>query len=163
MPARRLPAGEHEVVVEYYEHLGRAVAQVRWEQVPGADACPTGQFLAQYYNGRTITGAPVFSRCEASINYDWGVGSGPGGGIGKDNFSVRWVGLFSFSSRSYSFRARTDDGMKVLLDGASILSKWYDQAPTSYTFSRSIVAGEHVIQVDYYERTGAAVAQLRWE
>jgi hypothetical protein len=43
-------------------------------------SCPTGQFLAQYYNNMTLSGTPAFARCETSINYDWGTG-GPGNGL----------------------------------------------------------------------------------
>jgi hypothetical protein len=124
--------------------------------------CPTGQFLAQYFNGRTPAGAPVFSRCEAGINNLWGRG-GPGNGIPNDNFSVRWTGRFSFSARDYTFILRTDDGMRIWVDGVLVLDRWFDQATIQYRVPRTLTAGEHTIQVDYYEHLGAAAAQVRWE
>ena len=125
-------------------------------------ACPAGQFLAQYYNGRDMVGSPVFSRCETTIANNWGSG-GPSGGLGNNNFSVRWTGRYSFNARSYTFIARTDDGMRLWLDGALILDKWFDQAAREYRITRAMSAGEHVIQVDYYENAGGAVAQVKWE
>lgn len=125
--------------------------------------CPVGQYRAEYFNNRTLTGNAPYVRCETSIAYDWGTSGGPGHGIGNDNFSVRWVGRFSFSARNYSFVARSDDGLRIWVDGASILSRWFDQGPGAHTVLHSLSAGEHVIQVDYYEHLGAAVAQVQWQ
>ncbi|MBN1964023.1 MAG: hypothetical protein JW910_05220, partial [Anaerolineae bacterium] len=157
---RGLSAGEHDVKVEYYENAGGAVAQVRWETTSGL--CGTGQYRAEYFNNRTLSGSPTFTRCEPSINYDWAVG-GPGGGVGVDNFSVRWTGRFVFGAGTYTFIARADDGIRLWVDGVSVISQWHDQAPTEYRADRSLSAGEHEIKVEYYENAGGAVAQVRWE
>lgn len=120
----------------------------------------SGQFCAEYYNNRYLSGVPVFTQLESSINYDWG-SLGPW--VGYDNFSVRWQGRFYFGSGNYTFIARTDDGMRVWVDGSLILDVWYDQSATEYRVTRSMTSGEHEIRVEYYENTGGAVAQFRWE
>jgi hypothetical protein len=157
---RSLSAGEHEVKVEFYENGGGAVAQVRWEQA--SVTCPTGQYRAEYYNNRSLSGSPTFTRCEGSINYDWG-GGGPGNGVGNDNFSVRWTGRHNFGGGNYTFIARADDGIRVWVDGSLIIDAWRDQPPTEYRANRSLSAGEHEVKVEYYENGGGAVAQVRWE
>jgi hypothetical protein len=154
-----LTAGEHEVRVEYYEHGGGAVAQLDWDET----ACPLGQYRAEYYNNRTLSGSPAFTRCEnPPINYDWGTGS-PGNGMGADNFSVRWTGRFRFSGGNYSFISTTDDGLRLWVDGAPIIDQWRDQGATEYRACRSLTAGEHEVKVEYYEHGGESVAKLRWE
>src|SRR6266567_2088341 len=39
----------------------------------GTDAgtCAPGRWLAQYFTNKTLSGAPVRSRCEAEINHSW--------------------------------------------------------------------------------------------
>ena len=34
--------------------------------------CPDGQYLGEYFDNKTLTDAPLLTRCESSINYDWG-------------------------------------------------------------------------------------------
>jgi hypothetical protein len=156
---RALSSGEHQVKVEYYEHGGGATAQVTWAQMGG---CSIGQYRAEYYNNRTLSGSPTFAQCESGINYDWGSG-GPGNGVGSDNFSVRWKGRFNLAGGVYTFSARADDGIRVWVDGSLIIDAWRDQPPTEERANRSLSSGEHEIKVEYYENGGGAVAQVRWE
>jgi hypothetical protein len=126
-------------------------------------ACTTGSYLAEYFNNRTLSGSPAVTRCEAApLSYDWGSGS-PVSGVGSDNFSVRWTGRFSFSSGTYTFIARADDGVRVWVDGTAVIDAWWDQPPTEYRAAITMTAGEHEVKMEYYENSGGAVAQLRWE
>ncbi len=124
--------------------------------------CPTGQYKAEYYNNNSLAGSPAFSQCETSIAYSWGA-AGPGvTGLGTDNFSVRWTGQFNFAAGSHLFTARADDGIRVWVDGASLINAWRDQSPTTYTAPLSLSAGTHEVKVEYYEKGGGAVAQVSW-
>ena len=155
--------GFHWIRMEYYERGGGAVARLWWERIgSGPGTCSTGQYRAEYYNNRSLIGSPTFTRCEGSINYDWGSG-GPGNGVGNDNFSVRWTGRHNFSGGNYTFIARADDGIRVWVDGSLIINAWRDQPPTEYRTNRSLSAGEHEVKVEFYENGGGAVAQVRWE
>jgi hypothetical protein len=155
---RQVTAGQHTVTMEYYEQAGGAVAKLSW-----AKGCQSGQYLSQYFANKTLTTPAAISRCEATpINYNWGTGS-PGGGIPVDGFSARWSGTFAFSARTYTFTSTTDDGVRVWVDGALIIDRWLDQAPTQVSVSRAMTAGNHTVQVEYYENTGGAVAQFSWQ
>jgi hypothetical protein len=79
-----------------------------------------------------------------------------------DNFSGRWVGTFSFSAGAHEFTAATNDGMRVWVDGALLIDRWFDQAATTYQATRTLAAGEHEVKVDHYESAGTAAAQLSW-
>ena len=129
--------------------------------IAAGPTCTTGQYLAEYYNNSGLTGSPASSRCETSIAYDWGA-AGPGNGLGNDNFSVRWTGRFDFAAGSHLFTARADDGIRVWVDGASLINAWRDQSPTTYQATVSLTAGTHEVKVEYYERGGGAVAQVSW-
>jgi hypothetical protein len=158
---RTLTAGTHLVRVEYYERTGDAVAQLGWAQAPGSGGCPSGQYLAEYFDNLALAGAPVFTRCETVIAYNWGAG-GPGAGVGTDNFSVRWTGRFPFPAGLTTFTATADDGIRVWVDGTPIIDAWRDQSATTYRQDVTLAAGEHEVRVEYYENAGDAVAQVGW-
>ena len=127
----------------------------------GPTACPAGQFLAEYYGNTALAGLPVARRCEAAIANDWGWG-GPFAAVGGDHFSARWTTRQGFAAGAYTFTARADDGIRIRLDGATILDAWRDQSATTYTIARTVAAGDHEIVVEYYETDGTAVSQVAW-
>lgn len=139
---------------------GAFVDQIRVQKqvnVPCID-----QVKGEYFNNKTLSGTPTLVTCENwPINYNWGTGS-PAPGIGTDNFSVRWTGTAQFSAGTYNFVALSDDGIRVWLDNVLIINAWRDQGPTPYLVNRVLTAGAHTIKVEYYENTGAAIAQFRW-
>jgi hypothetical protein len=143
--------------------LSSKAAFLAYQKVSAAGgSCPSGQYRAEFYGNTSLSGAPAVVRCDAEIDFDWGVG-GPSAGVGGDNFSARWVGRFGFSGGTYTFTATSDDGIRVWVDGALILDAWWDQGPTTYRASRTLSAGEHEVRVEYYERTGGASARLSWQ
>jgi PKD repeat protein len=127
-----------------------------------ANSCPVGQFRAQYYNNVNLTGTAVLTRCEAyPLNYNWGSG-GPGSGVNTDNFSARWLGRFNFTAGSYTFTTRSDDGVRLWVDGVQLIDFWTDHGATTRTATRTLTAGEHEVKVEYYERTLGAIIQVSW-
>jgi hypothetical protein len=157
-----LTAGTHQVVLEFYENGGGAVARLSWALVSGPPAsCPVGQFRAEYFNNRTLSGTPALVRCEATPNYTWGTG-GPGAGVTNDNFSARWTGTVSLAARRYTFRTVSDDGVRLRLDGALVIDNWTLHSATTNSARRTVTAGNHTLVLEFFEATGSAVAQLSW-
>jgi glucose/arabinose dehydrogenase len=154
-------AGAHDVVVEYYEASGNAVARFGWEAVGPAPACAAGEFRAEYFRNRTLTGAPAAVRCEPAVDRNWGTGA-PLPGFDANNFSVRWTATRSFPGGATTFRATGDDGIRIRLDGATVVDGWKDQAATAYQRTVPVAAGAHQVVVEYYEAYGDAVARASW-
>src|SRR5712691_12461898 len=50
----------------------------------------TGTFTAAYFNNADLT-APVLTRADSTINFDWASAS-PAPGVDPNTFSVRWNG-----------------------------------------------------------------------
>ncbi|MCB9420747.1 MAG: hypothetical protein H6667_13150 [Ardenticatenaceae bacterium] len=157
---KTLKAGNHEVKVEYFEAYGNAVAKLGWEQV--IDSCPTGQFLAEYFNNANLSGDPVVVRCETAVDYNWGSGS-PVTGINSNNFSVRWSGTYQFAQGDYVVRTTADDGVRLWFDDKLVVDAWIPQVAQTYAYRTSLNAGEHKIKMEYYEQGDQAVARLNWE
>ena len=124
-------------------------------------SCNSGEWKAEYFANRTLSGSPALIRCESSINNNWGSGS-PDVIIPSDNFSVRWTTTqsFNFFTR-YTYTTVSDDGIRVSIDGRSILNNWTDHGPTTNYRSVYFVFGKHQVVVEYYEAGGGAVAKVQ--
>jgi autotransporter-associated beta strand protein len=117
----------------------------------------------EYFNNADFT-APVLTRTDAQINFDWGTGS-PHASIGADTFSVRWSGLLLVPETcAYTFSALSSDGARLYIKGVPVIdnfvdqnSKWTDSAPIQLTKGQMLE-----IQMEYYENTGSAAAKLKW-
>jgi hypothetical protein len=120
--------------------------------------------VGQYFANANLTGKPVLTRTEG-INFDWGTGS-PGAGVPTDSFSVRWSGQVSVpTSGNYVFQTLSDDGVRLYLNGAQLISNWTDHATTTNNSPAvALVAGRRYdIVLEYYERSAGAVAKLNWQ
>ncbi len=132
---------------------------------PPPTPTPAPQFpdwVGGYYNNPDLSGAPTLVRNDPAISFDWGLGS-PAPDIPPDNFSARWTRNLNFSAGIYRFYTRTDDGVRLWVDGALVINQWKDQSPTTYAADVYMSEGTHHIRMEYYERTMGAVAMLSWE
>ena len=79
---------------------------------------------AEYFNNMTFSGTPALTRTDATVNFNW-VNLGPGGPIGNDYFSVRWSGQIQpLVTEDYNFRTRSDDGIRLWVNGVKIIDNW---------------------------------------
>jgi PA14 domain-containing protein/galactose oxidase-like protein len=134
----------------------------RWLQlVPGGGGGGTG-LNGEYYDAINFTQRKV-TRTDGTVNFDWVSGS-PDPSIGADTFSVRWTGQVQPQfSETYTFYTRTDDGVRLWVNGSLLVDKWIDQGPTEWSGTIALTGGtKYNIQMDYYENGGGAVAQLSW-
>jgi uncharacterized protein YkwD/chitodextrinase len=132
---------------------------------PTSGSCPgpaTGAFTGCYYNNITLSGNPAVVQTDPQINFDWAGGS-PDPSLTPRNFSIRWLGSFTFTAGTYTFSALTSDGMRLYIDSILILDRWLDQATTLYRVQQTLSAGTHLITVEYYEHSGWPTAHLAWQ
>jgi hypothetical protein len=169
-----LAGRRYDLVLEYYDRTGGAVAKLNW-QTPGATGftpVPASQLhtsstqglLGQYFTNTTLSGTPALTRTEA-VSFDWGTGS-PGAGIGSDSFSVRWTGQVSApTTGSYVLQTISDDGVRLWLNGAQLINNWTDHgATTNNAPAVTLVAGQRYdIVMEYYEKSGGTTAKLNWQ
>jgi murein DD-endopeptidase MepM/ murein hydrolase activator NlpD len=138
-----------------------------------ASACPAGcinsavpaaDWKGEYFAGTELAGGALMVRDEGtgSLAFDWGAG-GPGCEVPADGFSARFTRTVSFAAGTQRFSVRSDDGVRVWVDGTLLLDKWLVQAPTTYTFDVALSAGSHTVKAEYFESTGAALLQLSWQ
>jgi glucose/arabinose dehydrogenase len=161
-----LTQGTHQVVLEYFDAGGDAVAKFRYEPTsePAPPLTPPGDpYAAEYFDNRDLAGTPVLTRHDDKVDFDWGAG-GPGGGVPADNFSARWTRALNVAEPgSYKFTVTADDGFRLFVDGQKILDKWTTAGHTSYTVTRRLDQGSHQIVLEYFEAGADAVAKLGYE
>jgi hypothetical protein len=118
-------------------------------------------FKGEYYNNAALTGSPVLTRNDTTINFNWGLGA-PNLALPADNFSVRWTKNQSFTAGTYRFSVTADDGIRLYIDNNLIINQWIDQGATTYTADMTLTAASHAIKVEYYDGTQDAVAMFSY-
>ena len=154
---RTLSAGDHKVVVTYYELWGNARIQFWWERQGDFP-----QWRGEYFGNPQLSGSPTLTRNDAAITFVWGQ-SAPAAGLPSDKFSVRWTRTLAFDAGTYRFRVLVDDGARVFVDGTRIIDVWTNGSAREVSADVAIAAGYHTVVVEYYDASGDAVIQLSWE
>lgn len=130
-------------------------------------AAPVADFgtgwVAQYFSNPSLSGAPTITEAAPSgINFNWASGS-PNPAIPVDNFSARFSSSQMFpSAGTYQFVITSDDGARVLFDGALVYDQFVPRAQTTDTFELTISAGAHSIVVEYFEGIDQAMISFQW-
>jgi len=153
-----LSAGHHLLEVEYYERGGLAVAKLSWQQ----GSPPITDWKGEYFNNKSLSGAPALVRNDTTIDFDWGAGS-PAPAIDRDGFSARWSQKLDLPAGMYRFHMTVDDGARLFVNGHTLIDAWKLQAATEYTGDIYLPGGPVTVQMEYFEESGAAVARLTWE
>lgn len=126
-------------------------------------AAGTGSGLrGEYFSGKGFEKL-VATRTDASVNFSWG-SAAPLAGVPADDFSVRWTGqVQALYTQTYTFFTRSDDGVRLWVNGKPIVDNWTNHAATENSGTIALTAGAKVdIELEYYDATGGAVAQLSW-
>jgi hypothetical protein len=153
-----LAAGNHTVVVDYYEEGGEAAIHVWWDRLDAVQG-----WQGRYYDNRDLRGAPALIRDDREINFDWGEGA-PVSWMPSDNFSVRWIRTITLKPGLYRFNARSDDGIRLWIDDVDLrLNHWEDQEYAWHYQDWHWLEGTHTLRVEYYEGTGQARVQFWWD
>jgi uncharacterized protein YraI len=164
-----LPFGQHNFMIEYYEAGGRAFLDfsLRLQTSPIPPTIPPvvpppatgGAWLATYFNNRTLSGSPSAIISESSPTHNWGSGS-PISSVFPDNFSVRWTSAQTLNAGTYRVTVRADDGVRVLVNGITVINEWHDATGRTYTGDITLQNGTHSFTVEYYEASGLAFIEF---
>jgi hypothetical protein len=131
---------------------------------PFPTATPTPDIVitdwkGEYFANPALAGAPVLVRNDVDIDFNWGAGS-PNPGIPSDQFSVRWTRQLRFKEGTYRLGITVDDGVRFWMDGHLLIDEWHDGSQTTYTVDVYTSAGDHSLQLEYYEGLGGAMVRF---
>ena len=152
-----LGAGQHTIVVEFYEHGGDASAHVWWNRLGGFAG-----WEGRYFDNVELRGGPALIRDDAAIDFDWGEGP-PASWMPSDHFSVVWTRQVYFAPGYYRFNARSDDGFRVWLGDRLLMDYWGPQEYGWHYVDGTYIEGWQPLRVEYYESTGLARVRVWWE
>lgn len=156
---RQMSAGEHVIMVEYYENMGGAVIRVSWALISPA----IQNWRGEYYSNTSLAGTPALVRDDSQIDFNWGEGSPAPGVIGNDRFSVRWSRTVDLPYGLYRFLMTVDDGGRLWVNGHLVIDAWFDGAPRTFMGDLWVPGGPIPVCMEYYENAGIAVARLTWQ
>jgi len=117
-----------------------------------------------YYAGTNFN-SYVDSRIDASIDFDfWELSNDMPFGMAGDNFSIRWTGEIEIPyTDEYRFRIRSDDGMRLWIDGQEVISRWRQGFQDRTSAPIALQSGQRVtIQIEYFEAGGTETIRLFW-
>jgi hypothetical protein len=123
-----------------------------------------GDFKAEYFSNKDLTGEPALTRSEQKVDVDWGQGS-PDNAIPVNNFSARWTGKIGPMPRTtdYTFAVSSDDGARLWIDGKLVLDQWKPQDSVLNVAKIHLEAGKiYDLRMEYFEEGGGANAHLLW-
>ncbi|MCX6344460.1 MAG: PA14 domain-containing protein [Armatimonadetes bacterium] len=114
-----------------------------------------------YYIGTNFETFKV-TRTNATINFDWGVGS-PNPAIPIEGFTVRWSGQIQPQfTETYKFYVNHDDGAKLWVNNVLVVNNW-GAAGTDDNGSIALTAGtKYNIKLEYVEQISNASCKLEW-
>lgn len=124
-----------------------------------------GGLTGSHYNNINLSGNPVGTRVDTSVDFDWGAGSSGVSGVNSNQFSVRWTGrLRAPATGNYRFQTVSDDGVRLWINNQLIINNWGDHGATTDTSATvALQAGyAYDVRLEYYENTGQAVIRLLW-
>lgn len=156
-----ITGGNHTIKIEYYENGGSALMMFNYEQI-AINTPPDTGYQSEYFDNQTLSSTPKLTRIDPEINFVWNDAS-PDPLIPPDHFSARWIKTSHFTTGTYTFTTRSDDGVRVYIDNELILDKWIDQPTTTHTAEKIITDGIHTLKVEYYENGGGAVMIFGYE
>lgn len=127
-------------------------------------SCPDNQYRIEFFNNVDVAGDPANVRCEGHPLYMRLTDRSPAPGVGVDNWSFRATNRMRFEGGTYHFRADSNDGKRVWLDGQLLVDRWTDSTdPTSIdVWGRDIriTPGTHTVVMEFYDREAYAFARL---
>ncbi|MHC5056994.1 MAG: S8 family serine peptidase [Planctomycetota bacterium] len=130
------------------------------------DLPATGDGLyGEYWNNVDMSGRPVTSRVDSTVNFLWNNSNKPFN-QGRDDFSVSWSGhVLADYDETYTFYMDTeaDDGVRAWVDGVPLFDDWDSPVAGEHNGTIALAAGErYTITIDFREATGDAIARLSW-
>lgn len=166
-----LPGRYYDIVMEYFDGTGTAVARLYWTQpgvpkeiIPPSQLYPADQGLrATYFMGTNLTTA-VFTRIDDTVNFFWGTNS-PNPTILPGAFSTRWVGkVRANQGGSYTFFTLSDDAVRLFVNGQLLINNWTAHPLTENSNTITLATGQfYDLTMEYFNASALGTAVLMWQ
>ena len=117
----------------------------------------------EYFDNPDLSGEPVLTRQDASINFHWGE-SAPVQELGKDQFSIRWTGtLIPKEDFAGWLGISSDDGSRLSIDDHWVVDHWAGSTLISQHAMTFKANQKYKITLEYRDTGWDAHVSLRWD
>jgi beta-glucosidase len=149
------------VQVQYHRGTPDPLRVAKNTEVSHPDRAGTTAWRAEYFANANLEGTPALTRDDRQIDFDWRRDA-PATGLPSQRFSVRWTGIYRTKhAGEHLFVAKTDDGVRVSVDGKRVIDSWGDRGATMDTATVKLEANrDYRVVVEYYQAAGDASAQF---
>jgi len=106
--------------------------------------------------------APVTRERVREVVVDSGVPTQTPPGLTLDHVALVAVTQVRLETGTYKFATVSDDGIRLLLDGREIISRWNHHGPTADAATLTVTGGIHTVEVQYCQEDGAAALRVQW-
>jgi len=122
---------------------------------------------ADYFRGTSLKGAPVVTRTDKNVDFNFISTPVPGlasGAFASNNFSARWSGFMApAESGAYRIGVKADDGFRLWMDGKLIAEDWSTHGISTKLVDFRLEKGrKYALKLEYFQTTGDAIVQFVW-
>src|SRR5690606_1070735 len=83
--------------------------------------------------------------------------------LGSTTYSLRAQRTLDLPAGEYRYPVCTDDGMRLKLNGQTMLDAWRNQPATGYSVDYEHQGGSLALEVEYYQAYGSATLELEFK
>jgi hypothetical protein len=121
---------------------------------------PEQGLLGTYWNNMNWEGDPLFHQVTPFLLLAWPDEQPI---VPNGQFSARFTGsLRVVDPDTYQFRIEADDGARLTLDGAVLGEGLTAGQPNDFNATIDLSAGDHPIQIDYFQQGGGSALRFFW-
>src|ERR1039458_4804220 len=164
-PATVAEAGSYDVIVANSFLTAGVTSIVAVVDVvqPGVSAGTGTGLRADYRNNTNFVGAPIVTRVDPTVDFNWGSGS-PDALIQVDDFCSRWSGqVQALDTDNYTFYVNADDGVRLWVNGQNLVDSWILSGNGQRSGTIALTANQkYLIVMEHYEHQVTSQAHLRW-
>lgn len=120
--------------------------------------------LGEYFQSKDFSGAPLFTRIDPKLSFNWG-GKAPTAGMDHKRFSIRWTGLIQVpETRDYTLFTTSDDGSMLYIDDKLVVDNSGQHGAVAAGGDIRLESGrQYRIRIDYMQSGGDASMQIGWK
>ena len=139
-----------------------AVPSTQFSYSAGDSTC--NGLKGEYFNNISLTGTPVFTRTDPSINFAWTLFSPDQQRLTYDFYSVRWTGMLQASvTGQFKLGVEGNDGYRLYLNDSLLIDNWNKASYRTTLTDVMFIAGQpQKLRLEYFEPTGNARIKLIW-
>ncbi|HVP21945.1 MAG TPA: PA14 domain-containing protein, partial [Anaerolineaceae bacterium] len=166
-----LCSGLHSILVTQTDAQAAGLARLGWTTPIGSAAIvpspvffhlpeiPQSGLVGTYYKGQSWQGEPVCQKLTPFFLLAW-----PDQDPIEGAFSARYTGwLRILKPGRYHFRIEADDGARLILDGKTVGEGLISDQPNRVDADLELAAGDHPIQIDYFQAGGGSSLEFYWQ